>query len=305
MFIDKITVTVPLPRSDWEVACENLFHVRHLSKNMMPVRNEKGYYLYNYAWVVEVQGLNGGKVRCLIQAWPKFGKTHFLRIEWTPSKAGPRAVYEIGRLMARCIPCFYDHWQLARLTRADITFDVFRVSINQVLLFSDSARTSTKRYINEEGHVTGIYIGAGSSNRRLVVYNKLLEQKKLEVSVVRDEGGKITKRVYRSKTRFEFRLRDIGLVRESAEFANQLNKYFVVLLYKARAYSANDSWQQFLKRSERDGAQGALSLIADRKRRQAYKTVLKVKCTPDWFDHRQLWLEAKREIARLVPTHLT
>ncbi|WP_147328204.1 hypothetical protein [Duganella sp. BJB476] len=301
VFIDKFSVTFSVPNEGrtWQDAAEALSHLCQQGYVLVPVRGESAYEHYYAAWhaVVEIPG--GKSAKCLIQAFPKSSKKGYLRLEWNPAKLPSAQFRVIKDILAACIPRIEEWWYTVKVTRADLTFDLHNTPISRLLTFSASAATIGLRKKENERRLNAYVLGSENSVKRLTIYDKAFER-----LIRRDrEHPQRAKRLFRCCTRVEFRIRKIGNLVEMAGMKNPLSTFSVVAVADAYAYSDNEAWHRFVRRCESVGAQNALSVLADRKRRQLYREILRSFCTPMWFEPNQIWREAQEKIRNLILTN--
>lgn len=287
IFIDKVNITIPVPRADWDRCIENFLHLDHRDFNLRLLQNPRGYRHYNFHWSAMISGRGHKRVKCFVHAAPFKESNNFLKLEWNPAKAAPNAIIEIHQLIKRCIPRFRRCWRRARITRADVTFDVLRLNIEEVFAFTGSARPEGDTFDqNPERRLNGYRIGEGTSNNRLVIYDKLFHCTR---------GVNPNQSKFAERTRFEFRLRGLGPLAKVQSFKNGLSKYSIISVNRAIDLREGRDWQRFISDCLYRGAQKALKQI-DSNRRKEYRKILKSQCTPTWYDQKVLWEEARDAI---------
>lgn len=303
VFIHKCSITIPIDRRYWDQATENLFQAIDTEPKLLIWRFDQEsdrYCIYRHGWKLIIESSPRANEKCFIQAFPIKGPAAFMRLEWNPAEAGYNATREIVGVLTRYVPGFEAAWPNAMITRIDATFDVTGLSIGEVYVFTKSANTRQKPFRENEGRLNGIYLGVPKSERRLALYDKRFEQLGEERRFGPPRGAGRPPYWIPPRTRFEFRFSRIGLVREIPTFANGLIRYFVALRSKARAYKGGDSWDSFVGRCDRWGAQSALGSLLDRKRRAMYRKTLDTHCTPAWFCRRTLWQEALQAMSEAL-----
>lgn len=217
-----------------------------------------------------------------------------MRLDWNPAKAGPTATAQIVNTLGRHVPEFQMAWANANITRADLTVDVIGLQIEQVYAFTGSANTRQITYRENKGKLNAFYLGVPKSQRRLAVYDRRFREFGNDSRFARPRDTGRAPYLLPSETRFEFRFTRIGKISEISSFENGLSRYSIALAYKARAYEGDTSWRRFVEQCDRFGAQDALSIIADPRRRALYRRILETHCAPDWFDRHVIWTEAVR-----------
>jgi hypothetical protein len=299
-FIDKLSITIPVPRKDWDQVSENLHHFIYRNENLIPVGGKKLNKNYQFCWNAFIAGKGNKHTKYLIQIWPEYPASAFLRIEWNPSQVAPWATNEILKILSACIPNFSECLLKARVSRVDVTVDLHRVRMTDISAFTESART-TYDPKGKLGVINGFYLGAKQSNRRLLIYDKLLERTRGNPMIYQRPDGTESVVLRANKTRIEFRLRDVKLISNLHAIANPLSRYSVLSTTLARNYSDCEHWQTFVADIISVGAQVALQNIENRVRRGKYRKMLNSFCTPNWYKRDCWWEEAKVSIANAFP----
>lgn len=295
VFIHKCSITIPIDRQFWNEATENLFEAIYTDPKLLICRfdQEDGRYcIYRFAWTLAIESSPRPNEKCLIRAYPIKGTTAFMRLEWNPAEAGYNATREIIDALSRYVPGFEAAWPNAMITRIDVTFDVVRLSIDEVYVLTKSSKTKQTPFRENKGRLNGMYLGVPKSVRRLALYDKRFEQLNEGARFAPPRAAGRAPYCPPPRTRFEFRFVRLGLIRDIPTFANGLSRYFVALAAKAKAYKGGDTWDIFIDRCDRWGAQSALGSISDRKRRANYRAILDARCAPDWYCRHTIWQEA-------------
>lgn len=295
-FIDRCSATLPIDRSEWNTVTDNLFGVANqgLHLTQLPGGNERGkFQLYHFCWKLTIGSSRESDTLCFIQAYPTMASTSFMRIDWNPAKAGTAGTRHITCLLDACVPNFRSVWEESLITRVDITFDVRRLPLGEVYAFTQSSKTRHLPYKH------GFYLGVPKSERRLLIYDKHYREfmQKSGIGPPRRLGE--IPYFWPSKTRFEFRFLRLGMVNEIPSFKNGLLRYSIALKYKAHRFKEGESWRRFLLACDRFGAQAALALITDAKRRARYRKILDDHCSPSWYDKEKIWKEATHELGHI------
>lgn len=295
VFIHKCSITIPIDRHLWDEATDNLFEAIHIEPKLLICRIGKEgsrFRSYRFGWKLIIESSPRPNEHCLIEAYPTKAPIAFMRLEWNPAEAGYNATVEILGVLTRFVPGFAAAWPSARITRIDVTFDVPRLSIEEVYVFTKSANTRQTPFRENEGNLNGVYLGVRKSERRLALYDKRFEQLGKGRKFFPPRGPGRAPYAPPPRTRFEFRFIGLGIIRDIPNFTNGLTRYFVALRAKAKEYAGDDSWSAFVDRCNRWGAQWALKSVPDQKRRANYRRRLDAHCTPPWFCRRTLWQEA-------------
>jgi len=297
VFIDKFSVTFSVPNEErsWQNAAEALSHLCQQGFLLEPARGGRVYEHYHAAWHAVIPVPNGPSARCLIQVFPKSSGKGFLRLEWNPARLQRAQFRQIIEVLAACIPDIETWWRTAKVTRADVTFDLPQLKIERLLTFSSSAATIGIKRKENGGSLNAFVLGSETSIKRLTIYDKAFER-----AIRHSRDARRTRRVFRTCTRVEFRIRKLGTMQEIEFIKNPLSSFSIVSVADAYAQFSEESWIRFIRRCESVGAQTALSVLADRKRRQRYRDVLEKRCTPRWYNKEILWAEAKIKIAELL-----
>lgn len=297
LFLDKCSLTVPVAREDWDIATENIYNAYHKNSALEPVfiSLSKRRKIYEFSWRIYIDGVKG-QVACLLQVYPLYTpNAPYMRLEWNPSQSAPNAITEIFNFLAIHIPNLAIYWEHARLSRIDISIDISRISVCGLLACTKSARTTSRIHRQDGIKINGLYLGAGSSNRLLCIYDKILERKsKNKKHSTQDISS--SRYVPISKVRIEFRFKDLGFIRNILHLENQLIRYTIGLTSLAYKFSQNSSWTEFIDKCREVGAQEALKEISCRKKRAQYRNILALRCTPNWYNPEILWNTALERI---------
>lgn len=223
----------------------------------------------------------------------------YLRVDWNPSRLSSTSANALKEILEatgeeRCemgLPL------RAVLTRIDLSFDVYGALADSFIVFSRPTRrtVSTQYEYGGEGKVHAIYLGAKDSDRRLLIYDKarqLQERWKSENGIVGLPILRGVLRRWRPRVRFELRLKNASTVHGLLAQPNPFLAYSVTSSTALRSTPWTAELQHFLDSCQFRGAQAALSLIEDRRKRSRYAQFLSEPRAPEWWNPEQIWSEA-------------
>ena len=144
-------------------------------------------------------------------------------------------------------------------------------------------------------------IGKPGSTQYLEVYDKKAHREFLQRSVSRNQSqlnpGR-GRRIYRTTTRFEFRVSDIGSVAEAASAPLPFASYTVRQIDGTnRPTRFAHEWDHFMDSCRYRGLQNALSLIQESRKRVLYRDAIRDLAPPPWWNVPALEAEARCAIA--------
>lgn len=288
-FIDKCSITIPVPEEHWAVAEHNLSDLPYRNDNCSPARiasygPRPQLYLASWTYHSTSESMNE---KFYLQALPLIPAISFMRIEWNPRKIKSDGFSELMELLSTCIPDFYLALSNATITRADISFDVY-TGIDNFFVMTHSAATTVNPWFENGGRLNAYYLGSSKAPHKMLVYDKNFEQ--FGGNITHSTTGKV--RILRHKTRCELRVSRLGKIQEIRSAPNPLQRYIFADRAKAFSYSSNVNWRNFLQRCVGSTAQNAMSSYTTQADRSIYRKVFK-NCTPEWYDADEIWLEAQ------------
>lgn len=293
-FIDKISVTVPVPEEYWETSTDNMMEASYSSPCFKPVIGgieRNSYQIYRFAWRLTLPLSPQADTFIYVQALPSDPRTGFLRLEWNPVRNPKDALKVISEFFEQWIPNFSTFLRCAMITRIDITTDIRHTKITDLYIFTNSAKTQYVEYKQNHGSLNGCELGVPKSPRRLIVYDKRFERT--------CKGKAETSPFASSLTRIEFRLLRLGRLDQIERFTNQLAGFSVALSRSAKRARKGRGWSAFIANCERYGAQVALSRYLPGTRAE-YRRILNSECKPEWYDPAEIWREGMRDLRHLV-----
>lgn len=266
----------------------------------------------NYALAYRMVGLNS-KSLCTVQADPyelrqasftgmplrsDRGQRGFMRVEWNPSALGPLSKSRLSMLLETIVPGYSAQLFLstARVTRIDLSFDIYNVHPDSFLVFTPPLRkTVSVRYAyGGEGGCNAIQIGSSTSDRQLLIYDKRLQ---LDLQ----SRARTVPLLRRSRTRFELRLQASSL-QALMTGPNPFAQYVVVpkALMSTQGFKLHEV-DFFLDSCIQRGAQAALSRIEDIRLRRKYAEALRAIPSPNWWQPSITWAQLPRALADATP----
>lgn len=294
-FIDKCSITIPVPQEHWAVAEYHLSELPYRNENCSVARIAtygSRPQLYLTSWTYRPRSADA-KDKFYIQALPLIPGIAFMRIEWNPTKIREDGFRELIGLLSACIPYFLLALAHSTITRADITFDVY-TGIDRFFVVTHSAATSSNPWFENEGRLNAYYLGSSKAPHKLLAYDKNFEQ---------FQGNKIVStmgnvRLLRSRTRCELRISRLGKIQDIPSAPNPFRRYIFADRSKAADYAGGASWRRFQEQSIRSTAQEVMRHYTTQGERSMYRRALK-RCTPEWYNADEIWAEARAALGRI------
>ena len=215
--------------------------------------------------------------RVLFSWDPVIKKRPYLRIEFNPSKLGPKGIKylfneEIDLLLEYGTPEFHDK---AKISRIDIAFDLLGVSIQDLSVFSDQAVRSAK--FERFGALESIYLGKSSSQAQTRIYDKVAEMIAKGLIVESDQPI----------TRIERVVRNAGYLKN----LDKMKNHFSTLQFASMGGTSNGIpahvWEMFVSHTQRHTTQAVLAQMP-KSERAKFKAALKAN-EPIWWDTADIW----------------
>jgi hypothetical protein len=249
-----------------------------------------------------------------IQTGPRKAGQRYMRVEWNPATA--RRIYKdsaalIMNMLTECLPDFLER-QLpnANITRIDLSFDLRRVAVDSLLVFSNTTRKSlSERYhaphykYPKTGRLNSMDIGKKDSKRYLLLYDKNLEREDRQIggfSYSPEVSRRGATRVKPSRTRFELRCKDVGNLTALYEMENPFEAYSVLSYINTGGLKTDHVWRWFIESCKSIGAQASLALIEDRRERTKFANALRECQPPSWWNPAEIWKELPSAILKAL-----
>lgn len=274
LFIDKIALTIPaespILQNDITEQLQNSVESGFI--NAVPFGDLLSRY--HFAYTIP---LAGGR-SAIVQVEPRDDRMNFLRLEFNPNSLGlarEHPFFLISGILCPAWPDFVLALARARLNRLDFAIDIHDVHIER-LGIHHSTRSTFSKHFEREGHTTGIYLGKRTSSRYVVIYDKKRETRECHARILRREC-----------TRVECRSTDIGPLSALSDMPNPFSS-FTLSVYPLYDENAHE-YAHFLDSCRFRGAQAALHLIQNRRRRAQYRAWLADSCSPSWWCPDDIW----------------
>ncbi|MFC7517275.1 hypothetical protein ACFQUU_19890 [Herbaspirillum sp. GCM10030257] len=254
---------------------------------------------------------------CVLQIEPygKYKSSRYMRLEWNPHRAGrvaPNPSEFIKDVLRYCVPSYTEDYLLnGRYTRLDFAFDLYRVPVESIIVFTMLRRSVSGRYYSprevydKTGYLNSQEIGDPESDRYLLIYDKRAERiyRKFEGN---DEAywrllnGSSARRLT-PLTRFEIRLRDINDIRDFVHNGENPFQNYEVQVFENLPLVQDDFFRSLLiDAAKRAGAYAVVSREKDRRKRQQLKNFLLEGPSPNWWNPEHLWENAHAAIAKAI-----
>lgn len=274
LFVDKITLTFPvLSKERQDDIKERLCNCAGNGDIDLVLHGDL-LQRYMEAYTVPL----GRRQSIVIQVAPRDERMNFMRVEFNPTRRTPEQEHPFIVLMSIISPvwpAFLDSLPHARVSRVDFAIDIYGVHID-CLGIHHNKRATYSRYFARDGHTAGFYLGERASNRGVLLYDKKRQEKNYHRRYYRQE-----------RTRVECRLKDSGTFAGLFNIPNPFD-LFSLTLYPPDGHLSHE-YLHFLDSCRCRGAQAALFLIKDRRKRAAYRTWLNENCRPSWWRPDAIW----------------
>jgi hypothetical protein len=305
-FIDRISLTIPIPGAYWNEATNNIFQLSDMHGGFRPRQGgieSMKFQIYRFAWNVRVDPTLDSYI--YLQAFPTKSSVGFMRLDWNPVSCGSGAFARIVGLLLPCIPMLYECIPMLSVTRLDITVDVLGLRIDQIYAFSNSAKSSYEAHFDgKQSALSGFYVGAKKSQRRILVYDRNLRQHGGNSKIINYPSGARSKRLLRPCTRVEFRINNLGTLSFAKSAESQIGGFFLADARALETHRTDRIARGFSAICRRYGAQEALSFYSPRTR-ATLRQHLRTYCSFPWLDHMRIWrqgmLQLETELA--IATH--
>lgn len=274
LFIDKIALTIPVQSrtlqhniTDWLQTCADSGIIRLISYGDLLAR-------YHLAYGIPLAyGRN-----IIVQAAPRDESLNFLRLEFNPNNKGPAQEHPfslVTSILCEAWPAFVLALERARLNRLDFAVDIYDMHIDRLGVHHNTRSTFSKNFARS-GRTTGMYLGQRTSNRHVVIYDKKREARECHSRILRREC-----------TRVECRSSDIGPLSNIHDMPNPFASFALSVYPMCDALEHN--YAHFLDSCRYRGAQAALHLIRNRRKRAEYRMWLADNCCPSWWCPETIW----------------
>lgn len=314
LFVDRLSVTLEVPVCERE---ETKARLEELSNdgviNRERYRSSKLLIGYRKAFRIPL----GEGYSCVLQIEPhgKYKGSRYMRLEWNPHRAGrvalnpPQIIKDVLRF---CVPSYTEDYLLnGRYTRLDFAFDLYRVPVESIIVFTLLRRSVSGRYYSprevydKTGYLNSQEIGDPESDRYLLIYDKRAERiyRKFEGN---DEvywnlmNGSSVRRLV-PITRFEIRLRDIEDIRDFVHHGENPFENYEVQVFQNLPQVRDDFFRSLLiDAAKKAGAYAVVSREKDRRKRKQLKEFLLEGPPPSWWNPMHLWEQAPTAIANAI-----
>lgn len=233
-------------------------------------------YAKNSRYRISVRIKLPGGQSALLEADPYAPNCPFLRFSFNPSKIGYEGFEAIKIILESLLPFGYPQmFVYGRISRIDVTVDVFGIHISNVQFFPTKA-TKTTRFYGTSGQLETVYHGTPRSSNQWRVYDKSQEQF--------DKKGIIPKQPW---TRFERQLRHQGRLSNITNLKNPFTSLHVVDCHLLAPPIKDYVWQFFLDSVALRGLDNALAQFPKVSRAKV-RAALKANQEP-WWNPVKIW----------------
>jgi hypothetical protein len=293
LYIDRLSITLPVERSDHEVVLQNL--AEHASTGLITQeQNPYSALLKSYRFAYHIHF--DERTTCIVQVAPRAYGSRYIRLEWNPAKARKAHRNPMGRIMEMlqtCLPNYSPNLVLeANITRIDLSFRLYGVSVDSILVCTILRKPLSGRYF------------APHVDQYLLIYDKKLEIASRQIGQLGKHHGRETsttrvRHAALALTQFELRLRSVGTFENLASIPNPFETYTVTSYERAKHLKVGHQWVWFVDSCKMRGAQAALSMIEDRRERTKYRRELETSGQPSWWNPTKIWAELPHALSRM------
>ena len=307
LFIDRLSITVNVPeqrRRDVILRAEGMGQQGLVDGEANPY--SELLRSYRIAYHLQLGGGNTARV----QMSPRQSGMRFLRLEWNPSLSRVGGCAVIVRFLTELLPDWsIEHLSECNVTRIDLSFDVYRVHLDNLMIWRASHNPATRLYrtleenYSRRGRLNSIRFGSPQSPQYLVAYDKLEERRSREIegfSVSRvDARGQCSRRIAIPRTRFELRLVSTRRLDTLSEARNPFLDFHIARYGGAASVLEPHVATWFEDSVKARGMQAALARIPDRRLRRAVANASLSGEVPTWWEPERIWGELPEAIGRV------
>jgi len=271
LVIDKLTLTAHVTDAEQREEIKKSFYdTSKKSPEFQPAYSRDRRYRLNVAAPL------GPDTRLLAQAYPYNDTIPFVRIDWSPAKAGPDSMPVTAARLAFLFPDGYGTFRLfGTVTRIDLAVDVRGVNVNDLEIWPKRTRR-TALFVDSRGRVETRYFGSSKSDAQWRIYDKRRERAAKGAPAYDYELTRI-ERVLRPRLPFKDLLGLKNPYRDIAVFDLSKVKPPVPLHY----------WHCFNDSCRLRGPRRALNLVPKSKRPMFKHTL--IAAIPNWWRPDELW----------------
>ncbi len=233
----------------------------------------------------------------LLQCMPKQPAANGLRVAFNPAKIDPAEVYLILNSIKPGL--YWDLINYGRITRIDISTDIFKLSSNRLFFHYPGISVSYNHL--KSGGIQAAYLGTNEGVNQFVIYDKVAE--------VKAKNSK-TPELYKTEvpkyetTRIEWRYRpkEICLFNQLYQGKNgfaKLNLSMMTGQPKALVTDIDGFVNQVFTLSSYVGLQQALLTLPKHRRKEVRNIILKLGLTK-WWKPLELWETMPEAIEDIV-----
>lgn len=285
LFIDTLELTLPVEEQHQQLVQERLEHA--CGRFNVTEHEGRGRYRYRYKLTISADQ------RITIKARPASPLANFLKLEYSPDKAGRDGAEALARYLQYVIgPTYRETFYDGRVNRIDATFDVRRVPLNEYWIEDKRVHMNRALIFGEDQELQTIYLGYKAS-RQFCIYDKRAE--------IKSRSGTTTAAT--QWVRFEYRCNraDYRLGELCQRMKNPYDGY-VVRRYAPLSQIMTDAQARLLFDACRlRGKQGVLNSIPLHERDEIESAIKAFPYAAVWKRRRSIWAQLRDRIAELLP----
>jgi hypothetical protein len=293
LFIDKLAVTIPLDGSrgaDVHHAVTESAYEWSEFISLASLRNRS--YIGQYKFTIS----DGRSATLLLQ--PRNPRNNYFKLEYSPNNFGEEGRALLGEYLRNILGDGYlDDIRGAKLTRLDVTFDVRRLPLKDLLIVDCKGRKSSIIRGREGGDAETYYFPF-DGKRQLCVYDKLQQ--------IRDKQGLPPSGIGRAPwVRFEYRCRSLSrytLDDVVGRMENPFNNFIVKQFSLTDIGISYENLRMFFDSCRLAGVDSTLSGIQDTAMRDSLALAYRTFPTPAFWQRRtSIWAGFRTAIQNALP----
>lgn len=288
MFMDFITMTVKYQESD----C-----LKIIDGFKQAEKNGDGQKIYtaSYKHTLKLNMYDSEEGKVMIQCSPSNDPSYrFFRIEFNPAHTD---LANLAKNMNAILPGGYDQMiNTGIVTRLDLTCDVSNLNINEILV--KYPKMSTRMHYAKNGLIESIYLGANTSSKQFVLYDKTAE-------IIKTNKKKYQwfKKAVPQHDLLRVECRQMKLNRTLKNVMSLKNPFYHLSLpayFKPKVTPGYDPlWDFFLASCRHESLDIALSRLNEQDKERCLKLLQTQKLT-FWWEPKELWKGLPNAIKKIT-----
>lgn len=274
LFVDMLTMTLDIPVE---------LHAEVVAGFKKAKELGDGKYVSRTAYSSNLKLSTEVEPDVLIQCSPKIPTHRFFRIEFNPSKVN---LHNLRKNIDNILPGGYSHLMSAGIvTRIDLTIDALYLDATDII--ASNPKITVEKHYAKNGTIETKYLGASSSNKQFVLYDKVAEIKHSNAKKVKAFKTAIpTDKILRIEHRF---LKLNCTLKGVATLPNPFQDLSLVAYPGSKSTKAYDPlWTLFLSACRFEGVETAFTHLNDEDQ-ENFRKRLKADGRTDWWKPETVW----------------